>query len=162
MWLDSTAEPAFATIAWMAAGATRAAEDATWGGMDPVALRFTRQAREELQHHVPPGHWLEAELTSLEGMLLGRMGRADEAQKCLVEGCRGLFERTGGSQEHVRYGVTRPYIRAHERAARAPGWDSRAAGGSSGAHRRPDLGLRSGRHHHHHQQGARGRCHSAG
>lgn len=106
-WLDARMPGLGSTNRQVAMLHMRAAEDATWGGMDPVALRFTRQAREELQHHVPPGHWLEAELTSLEGMLLGRMGRADEAQKCLVEGCRGLFERTGGSQEHVRYGVTR-------------------------------------------------------
>ena len=96
----------------------RTAEDAAWGGMDPVALRFARQAREELLHHVPAGHWVDAELLSLEGALLGKLGRPDEAQPRLVEGCRALVDRTGNSQEHVRYGVMRVLAFEHQSGRR--------------------------------------------
>ncbi|MFO0827214.1 MAG: serine/threonine-protein kinase [Phycisphaerales bacterium] len=71
------------------------------------AARLTRLARAELSLHLPRGHWLMSELTSLEGAQLTDRGDWDAAEPLLIAGCDGLLAASGRTPEHYRPALNR-------------------------------------------------------
>lgn len=76
-------------------------------GADEDALRLCRTARRALSNHLPSEHWIFAELTSLEGHSLRRLGHEGEAMPLLTVGCEDLIRLSGHSPAHIRGGVVR-------------------------------------------------------